>query len=654
MQDLRISIVLNDAYSSKMRSIASGTERSLRSIQRDIRKTGQVGNSLDSLNNKLDFLEKKRRLSLDITEMRAVAKEIEKVNSEIDLIERKAGMRKGGKGGVKGMAGKLGIAGIAAGAAVGGFAFGKDITETSAKYERFEAVLKNTYGSADEARKGMANISNFAAKTPFQIDELTDSFIKLENAGMQPSMTSMRQMGDLAASRGKSFEMLSEAMLDATMGEFERLKEFGIKGRTENDKYIFSFKNVETAVKKNGTAVRDYILSLGNLQGVQGGMAGISKTTGGQISNLADSWDQLKAAMGSSTSGPLKNTIGAFTNMANDAKAWFTVPLSQKIAEEKVGLNALVSIITSHNTSNTQRIRLMNQLKEQYPDFLGDLDAESAKNADLLKRLDDVNASYDRRIKLQSQTELKDYATSQKEKYEQMGDRASVQMKLLKEAESGDSTALSLMRKNMTPAEKFDYYMLQSVFDDEFTKLRYVTRWQVSAGKRGAKKYAKEEKKYMGAQKSAELTDFMFENESAVKKLSGTELEQYNSMQSQLLSTVSDIDKYGLTRSMRGGTYNYGSEADTIVADMKKLLGLDVKNETDFGGGGGKSSGAGLGSGVDSITGDNRIAKNLTINIQELGNDMQIHTTTLKEATPEIRRAIFDSLLTAVNDVNGS
>ena len=105
---------------------------------------------------------------------------------------------------------------------------GSKIIDSTAKFQRFETVLTNTLGSNSKAKKALDDIVLFAATTPFQVDELTDSFIRFANRGINLTLEEMTKLGDIASSQGKSFNQLTEAILDAQTGEFERLKEFGI------------------------------------------------------------------------------------------------------------------------------------------------------------------------------------------------------------------------------------------------------------------------------------------------------------------------------------------------------------------------------------------------------------------------------------------
>lgn len=176
--------------------------------------------------------------------------------------------------------------------------FGREVINTTAKFQKFEAVLTNTLGNNSEAKQALQDITDFAAKTPFQVDELTASYVKLANQGFRPTLDQMRALGDLAAAQGKSFEQLTEAIIDAQTGEFERLKEFGIRASKEGDKVTFTFKGVQKQVDFTSDSIRSYILSLGDAQGVSGGMAAISETLGGKISNLGDAIDQFKLKLG--------------------------------------------------------------------------------------------------------------------------------------------------------------------------------------------------------------------------------------------------------------------------------------------------------------------------------------------------------------------
>ncbi len=179
--------------------------------------------------------------------------------------------------------------------------FSKKVIEVRSEFERFEAVLTNTLGSSGEAKLALLDIKEMASRTPFSVAELSDSFVKLTNYGLMPTMEAMSQYGDLASAVGKDFGQLAEAVADATTGEFERLKEFGIRASKEGDKVTFIFKEQATEVDFSAKAIEGYIKSLGDLEGVAGSMESQMETLGGAVSNFGDTYANLLVTLGDST-----------------------------------------------------------------------------------------------------------------------------------------------------------------------------------------------------------------------------------------------------------------------------------------------------------------------------------------------------------------
>jgi hypothetical protein len=228
--------------------------------------------------------------------------------------------------------------------------FGMEVVNTYTKYERFAAVLENTLGSQGAANRALSELREFAKTTPFALDELTESYVQLVNRGFQPSMEEMQKMGDLAASQGKDFKQLTEAVLDAGTGEFERLKEFGIQASKNGDKVSLSFKGITKEVKNSEDAIQQAVLAFGELDGVAGSTAKTSATLGGKISNLSDSWDQLLATMGSKTGGVIYDAVSAIGGYLD----WLNNAI--KSTEQRVGEE-----MDKIATGNVAKFRQMNE-----------------------------------------------------------------------------------------------------------------------------------------------------------------------------------------------------------------------------------------------------------------------------------------------------
>ena len=211
---------------------------------------------------------------------------------------------------VSGGLGKLksALVGVFALATIQSFA-GK-VVEARAEFEKFDAVLTNTFQSKEIGSGALAMLTDFAAKTPYQLNELTGGFIKLVNRGVYPTYQEMTKLGDLASSQGKSFDQLVEALLDAQTGEFERMKEFGIKASKSGDTVKLTFKGVTKEVKNNEQAIKDAVIAYGAMTGVAGSMEVVSKTLGGQLSNLEDQWWSFLVAVGGYGGGIFGEALG--------------------------------------------------------------------------------------------------------------------------------------------------------------------------------------------------------------------------------------------------------------------------------------------------------------------------------------------------------
>jgi hypothetical protein len=222
------------------------------------------------------------------------------------------------------------IVGVFAVAAVWNFT--NKVIEARAEYEKFSAVLTNTFQSEAVGQGALNMLTKFAAETPYALNELTGAFVKLVNRGFNPTKDQLKEMGDLAASQGKGFDQLTEAILDAESGEFERLKEFGIKASKAGDQVSFSFKGVTKTVQANADAMRQAVLEYGNMTGVAGSMEAVSKTLGGKISNLGDQWDGFLVKIGGQSSGVFTGVLEMVGNAMDflsahleDISTWFGI-----------------------------------------------------------------------------------------------------------------------------------------------------------------------------------------------------------------------------------------------------------------------------------------------------------------------------------------
>lgn len=190
------------------------------------------------------------------------------------------------------MAGKItgAFSGLLAGVSV--VATATKLVEVQRQFDVLNASLVTVTGSSKSAGVEFAWIKEFAAQTPFDLAQVTDAFIKMKAFGLDASEAALRSYGNTASAMGKSLNQMIEAVADAATGEFERLKEFGIRAAKQGDQVTFTFKGVSKTIKMSSEEITEYLKNIGD-NDFAGAMAERTKTLDGAISNLGDTWDEL-------------------------------------------------------------------------------------------------------------------------------------------------------------------------------------------------------------------------------------------------------------------------------------------------------------------------------------------------------------------------
>ena len=203
--------------------------------------------------------------------------------------------------------------------------FGKEIFDITARFQKYEAILTNSLGSQKLALKAMSDIKEMAKSTPFAVDELTESYVKMVNRGVQPTMKQLKAMADVAATTGKSFEQLTEALLDGSGGSLERFTDLGIEANKMGDKISLSFKGAKIVVDESMDGMlKAMTFFQEKAPGVMGMTDTIAKTLAGSINNLGDSFDEFMLAIGN----PLKETLATVISIISDLLGGITKLIS--------------------------------------------------------------------------------------------------------------------------------------------------------------------------------------------------------------------------------------------------------------------------------------------------------------------------------------
>lgn len=178
------------------------------------------------------------------------------------------------------------------------------------QFSILEGQLKTVTGDLLSAKGAFQFLSDFASKTPYDLQQVTTAFVKLRTLGLSSSERYLKSYGNTAAAMGKDLNQLVEAVADATTNEFERLKEFGIKTKTEGDRITFTFRGVSTTIGKSAGEIEDYLLRIGEAD-FSSAMSDRMSTLDGLLSNLADNWQLLYRSIYNSGVGKfIETSIG--------------------------------------------------------------------------------------------------------------------------------------------------------------------------------------------------------------------------------------------------------------------------------------------------------------------------------------------------------
>lgn len=217
---------------------------------------------------------------------------------------------------------------------------GVGAVKAAADFEKMKVSLNTAFqGNQQAAEKAFKTINEFTAKTPFQLEEVMTGFIKLKNMGLDPSMEALTAYGNTASSMGKSLNDMVEAVADAATGEFERLKEFGIRAKSEGNKVAFTFQGVTTTVKKNSEDIEQYLMNIGNTK-FAGGIEAQSKTIYGQLSTLQDNIKLLAAEFGNIMLPAVRKITAALGQFASFLSG--LSPAAKNVIVAIVGITAAI------------------------------------------------------------------------------------------------------------------------------------------------------------------------------------------------------------------------------------------------------------------------------------------------------------------------
>lgn len=220
-------------------------------------------------------------------------------------------------------------------------AFERTFVKTAAEFERYQTMLNKLQGSPEAGAKAMKWIEDFTQNTPYAVNEVTESFVRLKAFGIDPMDGTMQSIADQAAMMGGTAETVDGMALAIgqawTKGKLQaeealQLLERGVpvwdylvqasKELGKNNGLGFTKEQIQEMASRGALgrdAITDLIVQMGKAS--KGAAKEQMNTWNGMISNIGDHWKLFqKDVMDSGAFEVLKGQLGEFLDMLDEMK----------------------------------------------------------------------------------------------------------------------------------------------------------------------------------------------------------------------------------------------------------------------------------------------------------------------------------------------
>jgi len=613
-QTVTFTAFLRDQFSSPLNKLAAKSDAAFNRINTDFEKLAISGKlaakSISQIDERLDLLKRSRSLSIDTTAIKTANKEIKALEAERAKLSGENSTGIGGIGLLKGLG--IGV-GIAALYKAGQFLTGSvgEFNDSAQTEAQIKAGLLSTKGISGKSLSGLKSQANdlqgktlYEDDTTLAADQILLTFTKIRGAIYDQAVPAIQDMAtkmkiDLSSAALQVGKALNDPILGVTA-----LRREGVQLTEAQEKQIKTFIALGQQEKAQAIILKELNTEFG------GSAEAAAKAGTGGFTILGNKVKNLSETIGEKLTtnlGGLSKSLGKVVDKVTD---WMEIPMSMKLEDERIKVNALASQIMTANVPAEERNKLYDELKILAPDVVSGLDKENIAYNKLKINLKNYNDEMLRSVMIESQKEkLKPLAES------------------LLDAQTNLAEKQSDINILMAEAAKYSQY------GDWITATK--NNEKLSIGMKAAlikEKISNETGKNYGKLTSIynQLTDALTNN-----KYIG------NNSISSLTATVAKIQAK-INKQMQ-----LSSEAiKAIGGDPGKLLADGTGSGT------GNGEGTGLDDGINNVSGGVGV-KNITITVQKMiGVEGNIVTNNIKDIESDIGAAIDKVLLTALNDAN--
>lgn len=254
--------------------------------------------------------------------------------------------------------------------------------------------------SFEELSSNIAIVAPLAASSGISFQEVGAAISSLTKQGVPASVaiTQIRSaiiatneiLGD-GAFKSQTFQEALQMVADLSGGSQNKLKELAGRIEAVNAVLALTGPNMQGAVE--------------DLEAMENAAGSVDRSFKTITSTDKNQWEILRNRIKTSTKGigdailEMSSGIARFFNDALEPSDRVIVNLEK----QRIKLLEVESRIKDTNTTNEDRITLIKELKNQYPDLLKNIDAEKVSNQELSQSIKDINEQLINKIILQRQ-----------------------------------------------------------------------------------------------------------------------------------------------------------------------------------------------------------------------------------------------------------
>lgn len=317
------------------------------------------------------------RYRLELSDLQGQVRTLEQQFAKVDGAAKRSAEQASGSFGRLGDAAKklgLAIAGAFAADRIVRFAFDSvaAFREAEINARKLQAAVSANGGLVADFERLVAQSAKLQNQTIFSDDAVQQAQTLALQYGLNADAVErlLPLVTDFASATGQDLTGALQAVLAGVSGSEKALKQYGV--------------NVDSAATKNErlASITDQLTAK-----FSGQAAVLRETASGGAAALANTFDDLQERLGEKLS-PL---LGQLAAQAQRFLKSLEPTDSELLQDEITQLGALQIRLTSANTSSADRVKIIRELQEKYPAYLGNLNAEKVGNTELVTALRNVN-----------------------------------------------------------------------------------------------------------------------------------------------------------------------------------------------------------------------------------------------------------------------